>query len=71
MLGSRCAGAVLVSATLTALNSFDHFRQQTGLQGLDGPRYLRLLSPFDYQEKAELWLPNLSCEPTDEGFTRH
>ncbi len=69
MLWSRCAGAVLVSATLTALNSFDHFRQQTGLQGLDGPRYLRLLSPFDYQ-KAELWLPNLGCESTDEGFTQ-
>ncbi len=69
VLWSRCAGAVLVSATLTALNRFDHFRQQSGLQGLEGPRYLRLLSPFDYQQ-AELWLPKLDCEPTDPGFTQ-
>ena len=32
-LWSRCLGAVLVSATLTALSSFSYFRHQVGLKG--------------------------------------
>lgn len=67
-LWSKCLGAVLVSATLTALSSFDYFRQQAGLKAHDGTRYLRLRSPFDYN-KAELYLPRMSCEPSDPGFT--
>jgi len=69
LLWSRCHGAILVSATLTALNSFDHFRHQIGLYSDDGSRYLRLLSPFDYQ-KAELWLPDIGCDPSDPDFTQ-
>ena len=42
-LWSRCAGAVLVSATLTAMNSFQFFRHQAGLREGDGTRYLRLV----------------------------
>lgn len=44
-LWSRCLGAVLVSATLTALSSFSYFRHQVGLKEHDGTRYLRLRSP--------------------------
>jgi ATP-dependent DNA helicase DinG len=69
MLWSRGSGAILVSATLTALNSFDHFRRQIGLYADDGSRYLRLLSPFDYQQ-AEIWVPTMDCDPGDPGFTQ-
>ncbi|MFR9718640.1 ATP-dependent DNA helicase DinG [Aeromonas diversa] len=65
---SKCLGAVLVSATLTALSSFDYFRHQAGLKPHDGTRYLRLRSPFDY-DKAQLLIPKMRCEPSDPGFT--
>lgn len=67
-LWSRCQGAIILSATLTALNRFDHFRAQAGLGSEDGTRYLRLKSPFDYQQ-AELLIPTISCEPSDPGYT--
>ncbi len=68
-LWSKCLGAVLVSATLTALSNFDYFRHQAGLKPHDGTRYLRLRSPFDY-DKAELYLPKMRCEPNDPQFTQ-
>ncbi|HHQ4763885.1 ATP-dependent DNA helicase DinG [Aeromonas veronii] len=67
-LWSKCLGAVLVSATLTALSSFSYFRHQVGLKEHDGTRYLRLRSPFDYQ-KAELYLPKMEHEPSSPAFT--
>nr|AAD56397.1 putative ATP-dependent helicase [Aeromonas hydrophila] len=67
-LWSRCLGAVLVSATLTALSSFSYFRHQVGLKENDGTRFLRLRSPFDYQ-KAELYLPKMEHEPSSPAFT--
>ncbi len=68
-LWSRCLGAVLVSATLTALSSFNYFRHQVGLKEHDGTRYLRLRSPFDYH-KAELYLPSMVHEPSAPAFTQ-
>ncbi|MFM4823959.1 ATP-dependent DNA helicase DinG [Aeromonas bivalvium] len=68
-LWSRCIGAVLVSATLTALSSFSYFRHQVGLKEHDGTRYLRLRSPFDYQ-RAELYLPRMANDPGAPGFTQ-
>ncbi|WP_018694025.1 ATP-dependent DNA helicase DinG [Algicola sagamiensis] len=68
-LWSQCAGAVLCSATMTALNKFDHFRYQAGLEANDGTQYLKVDSPFSYQEKAVLRLPALTIEPTQEQFT--
>ena len=68
-LWSRCIGAVLVSATLTALSSFTYFRHQVGLKEHDGTRYLRLRSPFDYQ-RAELYLPRMANDPGAPGFTQ-
>ncbi|ATL92093.1 MULTISPECIES: ATP-dependent DNA helicase DinG [Aeromonas] len=67
-LWSKCLGAVLVSATLTALSSFSYFRHQVGLKEHDGTRYLRLRSPFEYQ-KAELYLPKMEHEPNSPAFT--
>jgi ATP-dependent DNA helicase DinG len=68
-LWSKCEGAALCSATLMALNSFDHFRQQSGLQKNDGSQYLKIESPFDYQNNAVLRIPNMKFEPSNEQFT--
>ncbi|MGL5949145.1 MAG: ATP-dependent DNA helicase DinG [Aeromonas sp.] len=67
-LWAKCAGAILLSATLTALNSFIYFRQQSGLREGDGTRYLQLKSPFDYA-KAELVLPRMRHEPNAPAFS--
>lgn len=68
LLWSRCFGAILVSATLTALNKFDYFRRQAGLPEPTHCRYLRLKSPFDYQ-KSTLHIPDLGCDPSDANYT--
>ncbi|RFA28513.1 hypothetical protein CAI21_11600 [Alkalilimnicola ehrlichii] len=60
-----CAGAVLTSATLTALGRFDRLRMNTGLRDDDGTQYLRLDSPFDYASRAELYLPWMRSDPRD------
>lgn len=57
MLWDKCAGAVITSATLTSLNRWSRFRAKAGLSGSDGTRYLRLISPFDYPNIAELRVP--------------
>ncbi len=67
-LWSRCPGAILVSATLTALNSFAYFRHQAGLPAGEPCRYVRLRSPFDY-DRAELWVPDFPCDPQSPDFT--
>lgn len=70
-LWDRCAGSVLVSATLRALNSFHYFCQQTGISQKkeDGVQFLALASPFNYQEQAQLIVPAMKLEPQDEHFT--
>jgi len=64
LLWSRCAGALLTSATLTAGGSFARFQQQVGLHPEDGSQYLRLASPFDYPNRARLVIPKMAAEPT-------
>ena len=68
-LWSQCAGAVLCSATLLALNSFDHFRFQAGLKNNDGSQYQQVCSPFDYQNNAQLVVANMTNEPSAIQFT--
>jgi len=67
-LWSKCEGAVLCSATVRALNSFDHFRIQAGLSKNDGSQYQFVASPFDYQTNATLVLPAMKCEPSSDNF---
>lgn len=69
MLWSQCEGAVLCSATLRALNSFDHFRFQVGLKDNDGTQYQQVDSPFDYQNNAQLVLANMDNEASAPAFT--
>jgi ATP-dependent DNA helicase DinG len=69
MLWSQCEGAVLCSATLRALNSFDHFRFQVGLKNNDDSQYQQVDSPFDYQNNAQLVIANMDNEASAPAFT--
>ncbi|MBY7662122.1 ATP-dependent DNA helicase DinG [Vibrio cyclitrophicus] len=70
---SRCVGAVLVSATMRALNSFNFFCHQAGIsqKAEDGVQFLALASPFDYQNQAELIVPAMKYEPQAPQFTEY
>lgn len=70
---SRCVGAILVSATLRALNSFSFFCRQAGISDKpeDGVQFLALASPFDYPTQGELLIPKMDMEPQADGFTTY
>ncbi len=59
---SRCFGAILTSATLTAVGRFDRFLERAGLQGR---KALRIQSPFDFPNIAQFVVPPLNAEPRD------
>lgn len=64
-LWHKAAGVVLTSATITSLGNFKRFTEQAGLSYNDGTQYLRLESPFDYQNKAKLNVPLMRHEPSN------
>ncbi|MGE8356483.1 MAG: ATP-dependent DNA helicase DinG [Microvirgula sp.] len=64
-LWRKAAGAVLTSATLRSLNSFDLLLRQTGLVWLPETSTLALDSPFDFAHQGELYLPPLAVSPKD------
>jgi ATP-dependent DNA helicase DinG len=59
-LWARCYAAIVTSATLSSLGSFERFRMQSGLPA--NSVYKQVQSPFDYQS-ATLHVPAMSCEP--------
>ncbi len=59
-LWSQCCGAVVTSATLTALNSFDRFKTRSGTY--DDSHYGVVPSPFDYPNSATLSIPSFAVE---------
>jgi len=63
-LWSRCFGAVITSATLTALGSFDRFKMRAGTA--DEDTYEVVESPFRFADVAELVVPKQSVDPTDQ-----
>lgn len=65
-LWSRTYGAVLTSATLTALGRFDRLRTRAGLP--EATRYLVVPSSFRYAEMATVEVPAMSAMPTDDAF---
>ena len=60
-LWKRAYGAVLTSATLTALGKFDHFKYKTGLP--ESSVYQQVPSPFDFANAGELRVPNMKSAP--------
>jgi ATP-dependent DNA helicase DinG len=59
------AGAVLTSATLRSLGSFDLLLAQTGLKWLGDTECVALESPFDFQRQGELYVPAMRASPKD------
>lgn len=66
-LWDKCAAAVVTSATLTALGKFDRLRMATGLHEGDGTQYLKLSSPFNYQDNGVLYVPWMKSDPKDQA----
>ncbi|GAA3934856.1 ATP-dependent DNA helicase DinG [Litoribacillus peritrichatus] len=62
-LWSRCFGAVVTSATLTALGKFDRYKTSVGLY--NNAVSEQVMSPFDWQN-AQLVVPNLRSLPSQE-----
>ncbi len=62
-LWERCAGAVLTSATLSALGEFSMLKMRSGLP--DAANFLSIPSPFRFAEAASLEVPKMGCEPKD------
>lgn len=63
-LWETCFGAVVTSATLTALGRFDRLLDQLGLPA-DTP-CVRLQSPFDHYAMGLLEVPPMSSDPGDQ-----
>ena len=59
------ASWLFTSATLSVGGDFRHFTMQ---MGLDDAETLQLDSPFDYPNKALMWLPDELPEPRDPEF---
>ena len=67
-LWQRAAGAVITSATLSALGTFERFRERSGVP--DGARWKQVASPFD-PRRATFCVPKMSSEPGNpEAHTR-
>ena len=66
-LWRKAAGAVLTSATLRSLGSFDLILRQTGLIWLPQTTTLALQSPFDFTQQGELYLPPILANPKDSA----
>jgi ATP-dependent DNA helicase DinG len=66
---SRAAGAVLTSATLTALGRFDRLVMRTGLP--EDSVFECVPSPFDYAGRACLAVPRLAADPGDPAAHTH
>lgn len=62
----RCYGAVVTSATLTALNSFNQVAIESGLP--QWANYQRVASPFDYPNLGLVRVPKLTASPKSEHY---
>ena len=62
-LWQSCAGAVLTSATLSALGQFDMLKMRAGLP--EHTYYLSIPSPFNFASAANLVVPRMNCDPSD------
>ncbi len=62
LIWSKVAGAVLTSATLSSLGSFERLNQQLGLTKAEN-QYLRLPSPFAF-EQVDFIIANFKNNPT-------
>ena len=62
-LWQRAAGAVITSATLSALGTFERFRERSGVP--ETARWKQVTSPFDPQ-RATFCVPQMTSEPGNQ-----
>ncbi|MCR8924142.1 ATP-dependent DNA helicase DinG [Dasania sp. GY-MA-18] len=62
-LWSRCFSAVVTSATITALGSFERFMMRAGTPA--DAAYIVVPSPFNHAEAGELVVPAMRSEPSN------
>ena len=62
-LWSRCAAAVVTSATLSVGRDFSNFQAKSGIDATEVFRSLP--SPFHYAEQATLYVPAMTSDPGD------
>lgn len=66
LLWEKAAGAVLTSATITSLGSFDDFLRRTGLSTYgESVVCADIPSPFNYLEQATLEIAKMTSSPKD------
>lgn len=65
LLWDQCHAAIITSATLASLGRFTRFFEQAGLRDDKGNKGIRLVSPFDYQNNANLYIPALKASPKE------
>ncbi|ARN69373.1 ATP-dependent helicase DinG/Rad3 (plasmid) [Vibrio vulnificus] len=58
---------VMTSATLSTLGNFEYFKLLSGVP--DESKFIRLSSPFDYPNNAELLIPQMNVNPSSREFT--
>ncbi|MBW7982234.1 ATP-dependent DNA helicase DinG [Enterobacillus tribolii] len=63
LLWRRIPHAVVTSATLRSLNSFNRISELSGLDEKAGDRFVALDSPFDHPRQGTLVIPQMSVEP--------
>ena len=68
-LWRRCCGAVVTSATITALGSFDRFKLRAGTD--EHCHYAVVPSPFDYFSNALLLVPSDAVEANESERHSH
>lgn len=64
-LWSRCAAAVVTSATISVAGDFSSFQQRSGIAPAN--RFVSLPSPFRFSEQAVLQVPRMTSDPGDAG----
>ncbi len=64
-LWQQVAGAVLTSATLRSLGTFDLILAETGLKDYSATTCLALDSPFDFQRQGTLIVPAMKTSPKE------
>ena len=70
LLWEKAAGAILTSATMSSLGSFDDFLRRTGLSSYGNKvTTLDLPSPFDYYSQGTLVIPQFPSPKNYDGHT--
>ncbi len=61
-LWSVCAGAIVTSATLRSVGTFDRIRAKMGLRKDDGTQFCAIPSPFHYEQNGVVYVPWMNAD---------